>query len=230
MSKILVSYAYSEKSNTRENLFHFLKYGLRCNMHLMLHIKGANKLPKFEQSNISVLESENKGYDYDAHLRNMIFYKENIKKIGNFDYIILMNDSCCGPFYKYMDYDWFNDFKMYLRDKNMVGIINNQGWFNVFNMNVFDRIFHFLKSGQPLVTYKNAHTMEIGIREMFQRNKEHANLLNINSWACKHEPFESIFVKENRIGRNKGTGWPQISYITSKVFEDSKRIMRNVLP
>lgn len=226
MYKVLISYSFYEKENTKRNLLFFIKHGLQEDMFLLLNVKitdNDNSLYLTEisnKTNCHVTYSENIGYDYKAHLINLELIKAlNVKST----HLILMNDSCIGPFYnKTHESNWFDVFESKLKKSKIVGIIDNQGWFNAFNMEDIDIIIHLLKKCR-LITYLHACGAENVIRKYFSRPNR-INILKIRGWKHRHEPFEAIFVKQNRVGHFAGDICSTARYlsgISKELLEES---------
>ena len=226
--RILVSYVYHEQTNTKANLDFFLQYGLRHpNVYAIINVKGpAPGTTIAQQSNIKVIRTPNEGFDYGGHL-------ENFNHIGNgvftFDYVVLMNDSACGPFVN-KNMKWYKPFVEKLKHAELVGIIRNQGWFNMFKISLLPELIRLIKKMGPIKHYKDAYNIEqkIGI------NYKTDNILKIDNWNKPHTPFEAIFVKENRIQVNNSTnkanlvGAHRLSYIKLDVFEKAKQTVREI--
>lgn len=97
VGKVLIIYAYYETEDARRNLSFFCRHGIAPyrDRHYAIVINGAcsieDQIPKLE--NVSVLERENKGFDFGAWahaLREL--------PIARFDYFFFLNSSVTGPF------------------------------------------------------------------------------------------------------------------------------------
>lgn len=213
--RIFVSYAYHEKPNTIKNLEFFLKRVRKNeNVHVMINMKGPTPSTKVsENKNVTILRTPNKGFDFGGHLEN---FELMGNKMNQYDYIVLMNDSACGPFF--MKHDWYVPFINKLKNAEYVGVIANQGWFNMIKTETLSKIMEMIRASN-INSYRDANMTERKIRNELVTD----NILKIDHWYRPHTPFEAIFVKENRIGENKGTGKGALSYISLKEFENAKK-------
>jgi hypothetical protein len=104
-----------------------------------------------------------------------------------------MNDSACGPFTK-DDTKWYTPFIEKLKHAEYVGIIINAGWFNMIKHTSFDKIFRLIKNARKKI-YRDGVNIEKNIWKISKRD----NILKIPDWSHPHDPFDAIFIKENRI-------------------------------
>jgi hypothetical protein len=215
---IFISYIYFEKENTKKNLEFFLKHGLKNNMYMIINVKDhkisidINKYNK--DNNIKIRKTDNVGFDFGGH-------RDNLKEINfnDYDYFILMNDSCMGPFYK--TGNWYDAFIN--KNKSIVGTIKLHSYFLFITKNSIGKIHEIIKSNKT-DSYINCVRIEYFIK----RSKlSKSNVSTINRWQSPHNPFDVIFVKENRIGRNKGfRGRGRgFNFITELVLKQAKQYM-----
>ena len=227
--KILISYSYYEKENTMKNLDFFLVHGLKENMSMIINCKSKTfslDLNKYKyKNNIILLKTKNKGFDFGAHKQNLEYthlkseYKhQNIYeyfKNNNFNYIVLMNDSCIGPFVKHGN--WYTPFIN--KDSELVGTINLYGYFIFVEKTSIHKIYDVI-SKHKMNSYQDAVNVEYYIRNKLKATKK--NLTNLKYWSDKHNPFEVIFVKENRINKNLGSGkikfYHKLNYISKETL------------
>jgi hypothetical protein len=92
-NKYCCIYAYYEKDNLyKSNFEYFLNNGILDNVDYYIVINGDYKVNISIRNNITILERENKGYDFGA-------YSYVIKKINkNYDYYIFLNATVKGPY------------------------------------------------------------------------------------------------------------------------------------
>ncbi len=106
-SRPLITYAYSETPNARENLLYFLEQGLHGAADFIFILNGetdaAALIPR--RTNVAVVERPNTCYDLGAHgevLRNNDLWR----RYGRF---ILLNASIRGPFVPYWSQSCWSD-------------------------------------------------------------------------------------------------------------------------
>lgn len=219
--RILVSYCYHEKANTKRNLNFFIRHGLYDNIHLVINIKNEKtnltKLPN--KSNITKVLSKNEGWDFKGHLDNLTHMRSIMNIENTFDYVVLMNDSCIGPFF--ITGKWYVPFIKKLKNAEYVGIMRNQSWFNMCNISLLKKIEKIINTNATR-TYNDAVKIEGILASSFKQD----NITSIKHWSKPHSCFGAIFVKENRIGKNTGNGKGiYLSYISSFHLNACKFIM-----
>ena len=209
--RILVSYVYYEKNNTKMNLDFFLKHGLKDNIHVIINIKNEHTNIKGIQNekNITKLRTTNEGFDFAGHLQNIKHMRSLTNIESTFDYVVLMNDSCIGPFYLYNE--WYDPFIEKLKYSEYVGITRNNGWFNMCKVDLLHQIENIIDRC-PRKSYMDAVKIERTLYKSFKND----NILKIKNHSDSHSCFQAIFVKENRIGNNNGFSAKKtrLSYIT----------------
>ena len=159
--------------------------------------------------NITKLRTKNTGFDFGGHLEN-IKHMRTVTNIENtFDYVVLMNDSCIGPFSLLKE--WYHPFIEKLKYSEYVGIIRNNGWFNMCKVDLLYKIEKIIDT-KPKDTYQDSVKLERTLDRSFKND----NILKIKLNSDLHSCFQAIFVKENRIGINNGssTKKARLSYIT----------------
>lgn len=219
--RILVSYCYYEKVNTKRNLDFFIRHGLYDNVHLIINIKNVKTNPKDlpNKRNITKISSKNEGWDFKGHLDNFRYMRSITNLEKSFDYVLIMNDSCIGPFI--LAGKWYTPFVEKLKSVEYVGIIKNLSWFNMFKISLLQEIEHIIHTST-----KNTYNDAVKIEAKLSRAFTNDNITNTRFWNGKHSCFGAIFVKENRIGINTGTGkGKHLSYITPIELSACKFIM-----
>ena len=139
--KILISYVYHETTNTKENLAFLLRHGVYNNVYILINIKGPTSDEIPINKNVRVINTKNEGFDYGGHLQN---FQHLGDAVYNFDYVVIMNDSACGPFIT----NWYQPFVEKLKKCEYVGVIKNQGWFNMVKIETLPKIIRILKQAK----------------------------------------------------------------------------------
>lgn len=211
---IFISYSYFEKENTKKNLEFFIKHGLKSNHYLSIDCKSESfSLDVSSYENVKVFKPlDNVGFCMKSHSDNL----SRINSFNNFDYFVVMNDSCKGPYFR--DLEWEAPFISKIdQGFDMCGTINNLGYFNFMTPAHVKKFYDFIKD-KPIITYKDAVDLEFGFHPLGKRT----NLTNIKWWDRPHSPWDVVFVKQNRIGFFQGNQneWTakDISYITEEAL------------
>lgn len=137
--KIVCIYAYYENKNSKNNLIHFLKYGINniIDYYIVINesdFKNYDRLSQYIETliknldNITIIRKENKGFDFGAY--NHVIKNYLTKK---YDYYIFLNGSIKGPTYKYKDTWLFEFIKLFNNDVKLVGTT-----INMFNHDIFE--------------------------------------------------------------------------------------------
>ena len=107
--RIYISYSYVERPQSRKNLEYFLRHGVQGfdNITVDLVTKGAPCGVRVGgYPNVAARHEENVGYDFGTHSQNLARCD-----LGGYDYFILMNCSCTGPFRRQCDpVPWYRPF------------------------------------------------------------------------------------------------------------------------
>eukprot|EP00873_Tetraselmis_striata_P044776 jgi/Tetstr1/465040/TSEL_009768.t1 len=109
--RIYISYSYFEREQSRKNLAFFLQHGVLGfdNVTVDLVAKGETcnvRVPEGARANVRVRRAENVGFDFGTHRENLMACN-----VENYDYFILMNCSCTGPFQRRGDAaPWYSRF------------------------------------------------------------------------------------------------------------------------
>jgi len=211
---IFISYSYFEKKNTKKNLEFFIKHGLKENHYLSIDCKSETfSVDVSANQNVKVFRpSENVGFCMKSHFDNL----SRINSFDDFDYFIIMNDSCKGPYFR--GPEWESPFTTKIdQGFDVCGTIDNLGYFNFMTHHHAEKFYNFIKD-KVMITYKDAVDIEFGFHALGKRT----NLTKIKWWNKPHSPWDVIFVKQNRIGffqgnENKWTD-TKVSYITEEVL------------
>jgi len=200
---IFISYVYFEKENTKKNLEFFLKHGLKNNMYMIINVKDHKisiDLNKYNKNNnIKIRKTDNVGFDFGGH-------RDNLKEINfnDYDYFILMNDSCIGPFYK--TGNWYDAFIN--KNKSMVGIHISKkkdyidSWFLFNDRKAIKKIYGFLNT-KSLKTYHDSAMIEKTLSNHINKDYKTTTMIP-NAYNIKYDIYNAIFIKENRIGKHNG--------------------------
>ena len=243
--KILISYVYYEKQNTKKNLEFFLEYGLKDHMTMIINVKSAEiNIDVSQYKNVILYLSENTGFDFGGH-------RDNLSKVNfnNYNYFVLMNDICMGPFYK--EGNWYDQFIEKLNDEtNIVGTlglgpikVKGKGslrclgsWFLFVHKDFIYDLHSMLKVYAPTAGGMKGFSQVCLIEKKCINNllkkhkKRHACLVKGN-WKVPHNPFDVVFVKENRIGYPKAcelsSSRGALCYITQETLNNSINYMNN---
>lgn len=232
--KIVVSYVYYEKENTKRNLTFFLTHGLldtRIILYLTLHSKCSVPIPK--SSRIIILKRKNKGFDFGAHINIW-----NTIDLGKYSYFVMMNDSCLGPFVKNNKQQYLNKFIQQIKDNCLLvgtmGVTWAYGYFLVTNfpgIKIIQKSLNkYVAKHKGINTYRQAVECEKLISSCIVKSGYTYTTLIKKSWNKRHTPWNVIFVKENKI-KYKGKKYKPkaiLNFITPKVLRFAIKKMNQI--
>lgn len=124
-------YAYYEKNEQyKENLLHFLKYGLNKYSDFLFIINGKCTVKIPYLSNVKIVTRANEGYDFGAWTEGV-----NFINIDNYDYFIFLNTSVRGPYLKTKNKPWQYQFTdLITHDTKLVGTTINVCTMNLYKL------------------------------------------------------------------------------------------------
>lgn len=231
--KIAISYVYYEKENTKRNLEFFLRHGLldnRITLYLTLHSDCSIPIPKSPR--IIIRKRKNLGFDFGAHLAVW-----NNISLSKYNYFVMMNDSCIGPFIKKKNEraEYLNKFISQIEDKCLLvgtmGVTWAYGFFLVTNQRgikiIRNQLNKYIKKNNGIQTYRQAVECEKLVSSCIVNKGFTYTSLVRKSWNKKHSPWEVVFVKENKI-KYKGKKYKStaiLNYITPKILRDAIKEM-----
>ena len=242
--KILISYVYYERENTKTNLEFFLKHGLKDNITMIINVKSSEiNIDVSQYKNVILYLSKNTGFDFGGH-------RDNLSKVNfnNYNYFVLMNDGCMGPFYK--KGNWYDPFieKM----SNVISLVGTHGikryscgrnwrvgsWFLFIDKNIIHDFHNMLKRYAPTIGGKRGYLQCLLIEKkhigcfLAERQKKHDFLVKGN-WKDYHTPSQTVFVKENRVSLDNSHSSlfkikkSPLNYITREVLNKAINYMNN---
>jgi hypothetical protein len=236
--KILIIYNYFKKDNFRKNnLKFFLRHGIYNYLEIdCIIINRSNDfdIDITEFSNVIVKNYENIGICINGYK-----YGLNISDIEKYNYFVLMNDSMIGPFIKETSVKWYEKFIKLLNEKTkIVGSYqqNNipQSGFLFFDKDCAYEIRNFLNNHniiRPQDALKLEAPLIFNLINKLKCNTD-GTLKKKIRWTNKHDIFDVIFEKENRIGLNTSIFWSSssnkdINYITRDALNNAIEFMNN---
>jgi len=181
-----ITYVFFETIEAVENLLIFMRYGLSEDTEMTLVVKDQAGIKNktllddiTTRKNVLMVNIENIGYDFRGYL-----YSLNLIDFDKYEYFILMNSGCIGPFYRGPG-KWYDVFIEKITDKikvigtNVTSIIGPGkrykgdipykyrrtgnlswgGWF-CFADNIGIKILHMEYKKYNILTFQDAHSLE----------------------------------------------------------------------
>ena len=216
--KCVCIYAYYEKDEKyKENLIYFINNGILDDIDYYIIINGSCSVSIPELDNITVINRENKGYDFGAWnycVNNFINKK--------YDYYIFLNTSVRGPYLNNSNTNWIKEFLKLFNTKEVklvgttISVFSNPGGYfdrntlkNIFNhdgpythvQSMFfildDESFNYLKNieffKKDFYNFKDVIiNKEIGMTQFILKNN-----WNINCSLHKYRNYDYRIVKQN---------------------------------
>ena len=224
---IHITYAFFETNEACQNLRYFLHEGLNENCLMTLIVKDPNGIKNenlrklvdenVKNSRVTVINIENIGYDFRGYLESL-----NLVDFDKFDYFILMNAGCIGPFYR-GEGNWYDVFIEKITDKiKVVGtnvcMINGPGRKYKGSINIYNRhpnlswggwfcfadkigikILHTEYQKYNIETFKDAHALECINGTIVRKAGYDFTGLQVKRWnglSCEtKDPYKAIIFK-----------------------------------
>jgi hypothetical protein len=163
--EICCLYAYYEKNDMyRENFEYFLQNAIYDEVDYYLIINGACSVNIPERKNITVLNRENKGFDFGAWSHGLT------KLTKQYDYYTFLNTSVKGPYLYNKCEKWYDAFlRLFNKDIKLVGT----------TVNIYNHDYIYGGGGKDLVKIFDKKQPFTHVQSMFFIiDKEYLNYLN----------------------------------------------------
>lgn len=213
----------------RRNLKFFIDIGIKKKKNIYCYIidRNENNINLELPNNVKVMKYENIGICINGYK-----YGLNNIDIQKYDYFCFINDSMIGPFVPY-NCNWIDCFASILEIGNSVA-----GSYEQWNIPQTGFFFINKQTAIILLKFLNKYNIKSEYDALDLEFKCINHIINETKlpskgtlpkgvrWTDKHNIFEVIFEKANRIGENKSIFWKKrtnqdINFITPDVLDEA---------